>query len=390
MIKIMTAPLNCQHHLFSLDHQYTYLNSAYMGPLAIPVQQAGEQALKQRAFPVTLTPTDFFSHADAVRSLCAKLVNADAQSVALIPNAAAGINIAAQNIRLKAGQNIVLLGEQFPSNVYPWFNFRDQGIEVKFASPPALSPGQGRTAAWNETLLDCIDANTAVVSLEQAHWTDGTLFDLVQVRQACDKVGALLIVDATQTVGAHPFDCATIRPDLLVVHSYKSMLSNYGLGFAVVGPRLINGKPQEESWLMRKGAEDFSKLVDYQDDYAAGARRFDTSLRANPSLIGMLKASCELLLQWQPARIRQYLLRIETPIVAKLKAAGFSIADDGDRAANIFGIGLRSGMTTDSVRKHLAEKKIIVSVRGSALRVSPHVYNTESDLHRLADELLAL
>jgi selenocysteine lyase/cysteine desulfurase len=386
----MTAPLDCQGHLFSLDHQYTYLNSAYMGPLAIPVQQAGEQALKWRAFPVTVTPTDFFSHADKVRSLCAKLVNADPQSVALIPNAAAGINIAAHNIQLKAGQNIVLLGEQFPSNVYPWFNFRDQGIEVKFAQPPALPPGPGRCALWNQTLLDCINANTAVVSVEQAHWTDGTLFDLVQLRQACDKVGALLIIDATQTVGAHPFDCALIKPDLLVVHSYKSMLSNYGLGFAVVGSRLINGKPQEESWLMRKGAEDFSKLIDYQDDYAAGARRFDTSLRANPVLISMLKTSCELLLQWQAQRIREYLLRIETPVVSKLRAAGFTIADDNDRAANIFGIGLRKGMTTDAVRTHLAAHKIIVSVRGSSLRVSPHVYNTEADLQRLADALLML
>ncbi len=386
----MTLALESQQHLFSLNHQYTYLNSAYMGPLPIPVQQAGEAALKLRAFPVHITPHDFFSHADQVRALCAQLVNADTESVALVPNAVAAIHIVANHIQPKRGQNIVMLGEQFPSNVYPWFNHRDVGVQMRMVAAPKLPPSKERTVQWNQFLLAAIDQNTVVVAVEQAHWTDGTLIDLVAVRAACDRVGALLVIDATQTVGAHPFDCAQIKPDLLVVHSYKSMLCNYGLGFAVIGPRLINAKPLEESWLTRKGAEDFTKLVDYQDDYAAGARRFDTSLRANPSLVLMLKASCELLLQWQAPRIREYLLRIERPSVNTLLAAGFHIADEPSRAANIFGIGLRTGMQAEAVRKALLEQKIMVSVRGEALRVSPHVYNTAADLDHLTQALLAL
>jgi selenocysteine lyase/cysteine desulfurase len=386
----MSSALQCQKHLFSINDQYTYLNSAYMGPLPLPVQQAGHQALDMRAFPMNLTPTDFFSHADRLRALCAELVNADPENVALIPNAVAGINIAAHNLKIKAGQNIVLLGEQFPSNVYPWFNFRDKGVKIKMVEAPNLVRGQGRAAAWNQALLAAIDENTAMVAVEQAHWTDGTLFDLVKIRETCDRVGALLVIDATQTAGANPIDCALIKPDLLVVHSYKSMLCNYGLGFAVVGSRLLNGKPQEESWLMREGAEDFSQLVNYQDNYAAGARRFDTSLRANPVLCHMLIASCELLLQWQASRIRTYLLGIESAFVQTLRAADFTIDNDGDRAANIFGIGLRAGLNANQVRSDLASKKIIVSVRGAALRVSPHVYNDAADLERLAQALTAM
>jgi selenocysteine lyase/cysteine desulfurase len=385
----MNSALQCQKHLFSINDQYTYLNSAYMGLLPLSVQQAGQQALNIRAFPVDLTPADFFSHADRLRILCAQLVNANPEQVALIPNAVAGINIAAHNIKLKAGQNIVLLGEQFPSNVYPWFNFRSQGVKIKTVEAPNLIRGAGRAAAWNAALLNAIDADTALVAVEQAHWTDGTLFDLVKIRQACDRVGALFIIDATQTAGAHPIDCALIKPDLLVIHSYKSMLCNYGLGFAVVGSRLLSGKPQEESWLMREGAEDFSQLTNYQDNYAAGARRFDTSLRANPVLCSMLIAACELLLQWQAPRIRNYLLSIETEFVQRLRAADFSIDDDADRAANIFGIGLRPGMNANQVRSDLLSKKIIVSVRGAALRVAPHIYNDAADLDRLAQALIA-
>jgi selenocysteine lyase/cysteine desulfurase len=387
---IMPTLLECQRQLFSLDDQYTYLNSAYMGPLPLPVQQAGEAALKWRAFPTHIGPADFFTHADDVRKLCAQLVNASAESIALIHNAAAGINIAALNLPARSGQNIVLLGELFPSNVYPWFNFRERGVEIRFANAPVAQPGANRTTLWNQSLVSLIDSNTVAVAVEQAHWTDGTLFDLVALRAACDRVGAALIIDATQTAAVHPLDCAAIKPDLLVVHSYKSMLCNYGLGFAVVGPRFAQGKPAEEHWLLRQGAEDFSQLVNYQDDYADGARRFDTSLRANPMMIMMLKASCELLLDWQASRIREYLLRITRPVAARLNQAGFTIAAEADRAANIFGIALPAQLDVQQVRQHLADKKIMCSVRGKALRVSPHVYNDEADLQRLANALLAL
>jgi selenocysteine lyase/cysteine desulfurase len=225
------------------------------------------------------------------------------------------------------------------------------------------------------------------VSIEQAHWTDGTLFDLVNIGRRCREIGALFVIDATQTVGAMPFDCEAIQPDALIVHSYKSMLSNYGLGFAVFSEKFANAKPLEESWLMRAGSDNFARLVDYQDEYDRGMRRFDTSLRANPSLVHMLGASVELLLEWQPARIRAYLLAIERAFVERVRSMGYEVADESDRAANIFGLKLPKGMNVEVCRAALAERKIHVSVRGSAIRVSPHVYSDEGDLARLAEAL---
>ncbi len=367
-----------------------------MGPLPLATQRAGVAALAARAFPVSVTPRDFFEPAERVRGMLAKLVNTDPERIAFVPNVANGMAIVAKNFVPKRGQNIVLLGEQFPSNVYPWRDWRKDGVELRTIAAPdapwsaSSSTKRTRGALWNELILDAIDTHTAMVSIEQAHWADGTLFDLVNIGKRCREVDALFAIDATQTVGAMPFDCAAIQPDALIVHSYKSILSNYGLGFAVLSEKFANAKPLEESWLMREGSDNFARLVDYQDAYAPGMRRFDTSLRANPSLIQMLGASAELLLEWQPARIREYLLAIERDFVERVRAIGFEVTDEAERAANIFGLKLPHGIEVERCRAALTAEKIHVSVRGSAIRISPHVYNDTHDLQRLADVLSRL
>jgi selenocysteine lyase/cysteine desulfurase len=382
-----------QKHLFDIPPEEVYLNSAYMGPLPRSVVAAGRRALELRAEPWRLTAADFFLPAERTRQLCARLVGADAERVAFVTTVAAGMAVVARNLAPRPGQNVVLLGDQFPSNVYPWRGWREAGVRLRMvAAPPA--PGcdtaalRQRALAWNAAVHDAIDSDTALVAVEQAHWTDGTLFDLAALGARCRAVGAAFVIDGTQTVGAMPLHVATLRPDALVVHSYKAGLSNYGLGFMVLGDRFADGEPIEQSWLLREGSENFARLVDYQDAYAAGVRRFDTSLRANPGLIGMLEAACTLLLHWQPARIREHLLALTRPVVQRLREAGFGVADEDLRAANLFGIALPAGLDPEAVRQALAARHIHVSVRGSSVRVSPHMHNDAEDLDRFAEVLI--
>ena len=390
-----SLPLRCQRDLFSLPDGHCYLNSAFMGPLPRLVEQAGVAALTARASPIGLTPNDFFEPAERTRGLCARLVNADPERVAFVPTAAYAMAIVAKNLRPRSGQNVVMLGDMFPSNVYAWRNWRADNVEMRTVLAPAApwssqSIGASRAALWNDSIVRAIDADTALVAVEPAHWTDGTLFDLERIGGRCREVGAAFVVDATQTVGAMPFDVQRVQPDALVVHGYKSMLSNYGLGFAVFSDRFLDASPLEESWLMRSGSENFARLVDYEDCYAPGMRRFDTSLRANPILIAMLEAACRLLIEWQPGRVRDYLLKIERQSVDRMRSLGFEVADEAERCANLFGVKLPAGMDAEVCRQHLARLQIHVAVRGSAVRVSPHVYNDERDLEQLADALAQL
>ncbi len=392
---VTPAPLDCQSERFSIPPGHCYLNSAYMGPLAKPVQQAGVQAIAQRGAPFSITAADFFEPAERTRALFSQLVNADPERVAFVPTAAYATAIVAKNVQPRPGQNVVMLGEMFPSNVYPWRNWRAGGVEMRMVAAPDApwstpQAGRSRAALWNAAVLSAIDANTVLVAAEQAHWADGTLFDLQRIGERCREVGAVLVVDATQTVGAMPFDVRAVQPDLLVAHSYKAMLCNYGLGFAVLSERFRDASPLEESWLTRAGSDNFSRLIDYEDAYAPGMRRFDTSLRANPTFIAMLEVACRMLLEWQPRRVRDYLLGIERDAVERLRTLGFEVADEAERGANIFGVKLPQGLAPEACREALARQQIHVSVRGSAVRVSPHVYNDAADLNRLADALQAL
>ncbi len=386
-------PLTCRKAEFSIDPGVTYLNAAYMGPLSIATQNAGIAALRQRAFPTGIVPNDFFAPAERVRALCGQLMSCSPESIAFIPNAANAISLVAGSLELKPGQNIVLLHEQFPSNVYPWWAWKKHGVELRTVGAVDAMRGsevagsKRRTAVWNQAVLDAIDTNTAVVAIESAHWTDGTLFDLEAIGRAAKAVGAVFLIDATQTAGALPLDFHAINADAVVVHAYKSMLCNYGLGFMALSERFANTKPLEQSWLMRRGSENFARLVDYQEKYAAGMRRFDTSLRANPILIHMLEASLEQLLDWQAPRIQRYLYGIVNPYVEVLRSLGVDIADEQDRAGNIFGLGLPDHVDPQMLKQRLVEQQIHVSVRGKVLRIAPHVYNDEADIGRLAEQL---
>jgi len=300
---------------------------------------AGLDALAVRASTVAVTAQDFFEPAERTRALCAQLVHADPERVAFVPTAAYATAIVAKNLRIQSGQNVVMLGNMFPSNVYSWRNLRKRDVEMRTVAAPAAQwasclAGSSRAALWNDAVVCAFDADTAPVAVEPAHWTDGTLFDLERIGTRCREVGAAFVVDATQTVGATPFDVQRVKPDALVVHSYKATLSNYGLGFTVFSDRFLEASPLEESWLMRCGSENFARLVDYEDRYAQGMRRFDTGLRSNPILINMLEAACRLLIDWEPLRVREYLLKIERNPITRLRELGCEVADEAERAAN--------------------------------------------------------
>lgn len=384
-------PLGCQRDSFSIPDDVVYLNSAYMGPLPRVAQQAAGAALAARAVPIGITADDFFAPAEAARGLCAGLIGADPESIAFVPTTAHAVAIAARNLALPAGSRIVLPEGQFPSNVLAWRRLAARGVELRTVRRPAeadaANAGTTVAALWNARLGDAIDAGCALLAIEPAHWTDGTVFDLEGLAARARARGAAVVVDATQFVGAMPIDVARLQPDLLVAHAYKSMLAQYGLGFAYFGPRLAGGEPLDEGWLVRRDARDFARLVDYQDDYAPGMRRYDTSLRANTVLIASLLASASLLAQWRPVRVQAYCRAIVADFVPAVRALGFTVAEPHERAANLFGLGAPAGVDLEALRARLAARRIFVSIRGRSIRVSPHVYNDAGDLARLLQAL---
>ena len=336
--------------------------------------------------PTNIEASDFFTGCDEIRWRFARLVDAeDPSRIAVIPSASYGVATAARNLAVERGQNIVLLHEQFPGNVYAWQRrVADSGAEIRTVVPPDEVT---RGAAWNERIIESIDESTAVVTLPHVHWTDGTVFDLVAIGRRAREVGAALVIDGTQSVGALPFDVREIQPDALIVAAYKWLLGPYSTAVAYLGPRFDGGIPLEETWLGRDGSEDFKGLVDYQSEYQPGVVRFDMGQRANFILLPMLQASLDLILEWTPEAIQDYCKRLMSPLVEASVSLGFSVERDEWRADHLFGLRMPEGLDLDTLEAELESRKIYVSLRGSALRVSPHVFNDEGDVGALIEAL---
>ena len=379
--------LTCQTSRFSLPDDEHYLNCAYMSPLSAAVEAAGVAGVARKRVPSRLSTADFFTEAGRARELFAHLVNApDPSRIAIIPAASYGLAIAARNLPVAAGQNIVVTHEQFPANVHAWRKLAGtRDVELRTVHPPDAADGRGR--GWNTRVLEAIDARTAIVALGHVHWTDGTKFDLEAIGTRAREMGAALVIDGTQSVGALPFDVAAIQPDALICATYKWLMGPYSLGFAYLGPRFDDGEPLEETWIGRAGSENFKDLVNYRDDYQPGAVRYDVGERTNFALMPMAIAALEQVLDWHPTRIQEYCASLSGDLMARVGALGYRVEDAAYRGAHLFGLRAPAGTDITAIGDRLRQRQVHVSLRGSAIRVSPHVYNDARDVDALVAAL---
>lgn len=376
-------PLSSQRASFEIPEEVAYLNCAYMGPLSRAVRAAGEAGLARKAQPWRIRPADFFTEAETARTLFAELIGADADGIAIVPAASYGIAVAAANLPARAGQRIILLAEQFPSNVYAWRDLAERtGAEIVTVARPV-------DFDWTRAMVDTIDERAAIVAVAPCHWTDGGRVDLARVGAQARAVGAALVVDATQAAGAAPLDVARIQPDFLVAATYKWLLGPYSLGFLYVGPPHRAGRPLEFTWTGRADSEDFASLVDYHDAYQPGARRFDVGERSNFALIPMAVAALRQLLAWRVEDIRDTLQAMTSHIEREARRLGLEPVPAPWRMDHMLGIRSPQPLPPDLMTR-LEAARVYVSVRGQSLRVSPHVYNTPEDIRRLVDVLSTL
>ena len=372
--------LPCQRHLFDIPDDVAYLNCAYMSPLMKAALEAGTAGLARKAHPWELTPDKFFTGSDEFRATAAQLIGCPADCIAIVPSASFGIATAARNLRVKKGQSILVLEEQFPSNYYPWQRrVEEDGAALKVVAWPEDND-------WTAAVLDSLTADVAIAALPHVHWTSGGRLDLVRIGAACRKLGAALVLDLTQSLGALPFSVGDlqngVQPDFAVAASYKWLLGPYSIGLLYVAPKRQEGVPLEENWIQRANARDFSSLILYTEAYDAGARRFDMGERSNFALLPAATRAMKQLLAWKVAEISQTVGVLNREIATAAAELGFSSPPEHLRAPHYLCLRRKAGIPRE-LPEMLAREKVFVSVRGSSIRVTPHVYNSAADCDRL-------
>lgn len=356
-----------------------------MAPLLRSVEEAGIIGLRKKRTPSQLGHQEFFEDVDEVRRLFAGIIKlTDYQRVAILPSVSYGMGIVAKNLSLSPGDNIVVVGEQFPSNVYAWQKLATQrSAELNIITAPETPENRGKR--WNERLHEAIDERTRLVAIPHLHWSDGTRFELAALRQRTREVGSWLVVDGTQSVGAFPFDVREIQPDALICAGYKCLMGPYGTALGYFGEAFDEGEPLEEGWCNRYESENFANLVNYQDRYQPKAQRYDVGERSNFISIPMMGQALREITDWGVENIQAYCESLVKPFIASLSDTDYRIEPPDYRANHLFGLRLPDHISLDLLQKTLHEARISVSVRGQAVRISPHVYNEAADLDKLSD-----
>lgn len=374
--------IESQRHLFDIPDEVVYLDCASNAPLLRTVRQAGELGLDRKYHPWEMDRDEFERESETVRGLFASLIGAETGDIAIVPSTAYGIATAAQNLPITQGQNIVVIQDQFPSNVYAW-------VELASANDATLlTTMRPADDDWTTAVLETINERTAIVAIPPCHWTDGSFLDLVAIGARCREVDAAYVIDSTQATGAYPMDVEAIQPDFVACAGYKWLMCPYALGFLYAAPHRQRGRPLESHGLNHK-AEAPGGTNSYPAEFSDGGRRYDMGQRFSFINVPMAIAGMSQLQHWQVSKIHETLSALMDYAAEKANSIGWSVPDRSHRIGHFIGMTPPAPLPNDIIPK-LNQEKIFLSKRGTGLRISPHLHSSQADIDRVFNLLGSL
>jgi selenocysteine lyase/cysteine desulfurase len=365
-----------ERKLFPVTKNKAFLNHAASSPLPAPVIAAVQNYLENSLFL-----EEDHSAPNKGRCLFAQLVNAESSEIALVPNTTTGLNIAANTLDYPRGCNVVTTDLEFPTVVYPWLRSKlKPNVEVRY-----IKNMDGKM------LLDdferMVDDRTVAVVVSHVEYSNGFRNDLKAFSEVAHEHGAVIIVDVCQSAGALRIDVKRDKADFLATSSYKWLLGPSGAGFLYIQKDLIT--KSEPVFVGYEGVKpEVFKTIELWNNrelkFVETAHRFETGGLSSLSYVGA-SAAMKLILEVGIDEIEKRVIGLTGYLVERLKEEGFRL-----QTPNI--VESRSGIVNFFVNdprgkvEKLEQKGIIVSARMNGIRVSPHFYNTEEELHRLIKE----
>ncbi len=360
--------------------EVTYLNTASQGPLPRVSVRAVETALEWKKLPHRLPDSAYFELPNRVRSLLARLINGEPEEVALTTGASGGLAAVAMGIDWKTDDQVLIARGEFPAHLATWAPLDATGrLRLKTVPP------RGRFIAA-EDFIAHLGPRTKLVSASLVRFDDGARLDAARVAEACRRVGAYLLLDVSQCVGAMPVDVAALGADFVVSAGYKWLLSPYGTGFFWARSGLI---PQMRAgpfyWMAFEGAAEFHALALGAPKLARGARRWDSPETASFLNLAAMEASVEFLLRVGVETVWDHNRKLLDELIERLPLDSCILASPRDSTAcgPYVCIAARRAERTAQLYQKLRQANVIVGLREGALRIAPHLYNRASDVERL-------
>ena len=362
----------------------SFLNAASFGPLPRRTLAAAEELLRMRAeAPDRFAAFDLMEATARVRRAAATLIGADPREIALGTGTSFGLYLAAElypQFCAQAGRRLearmlLVSDREFPANVLPWLDLGRRGARVE------VLPTDEHGFPREELLLERIArGDVGLVAVSAVQFASGYRADLTRIGAACQRVGALFVVDAIQAAGAAPIDVRTSSIDILACGGQKWLCAPHGSGFAYVRDTLCDRlEPPLRGWLALSSAEDFSSLLDYDAPLLGDARRFEIGSPAVQDQFA-LAHSIELLLEVGIESIEAHIAGLLEPLRDWIDAhprARLASPPHGQNASAIVCVALPDA---EQVYERLTRNGVVCALREGLIRFSPHVYNTRDEM----------
>lgn len=358
---------------FPLDPGLIYLNHAAVSPwprrTAAAVQRFAEENLHRgaRDYPRWLETET------RLREQCRSLLNApSADDIALLKNTSEALSVVAHGLTWRAGDNVVIGDEEFPSNSIVWQSLRDEGVETRRVD---LSRG----ASPEQALDTCMDGRTRLLAISSVQYASGLRLDLAQLGARCRARGVLFCIDAIQSLGALPLDVQACGADFVMADGHKWLLGPEGCAVFYAPAESRNRlRLRQYGWHMVEDPLDFARL-DWQ--VAASARRFECG---SPNMLGIhaLSASLSLLAEVGMETVAARVLENSAWLMAALsELPGVEILTPR-QAGRFAGIVSFRHRRIDAADLHprLLARNVICAQRGGGVRFSPHFHTTRAQL----------
>lgn len=353
-----------------------YLNQASVGLIGQPAVAAMHNFLEKvaRYGNLYMSDSDEINYGHALRGVASKLFHNDPSRIAILAGASELLGQFPLLFRLKPNATILAVSSDFPAITRPWIRQSYfEKIRIHFVDD--LPDGD-----LTDAIINAIDETTGVIAVSSVQYATGTLVDVRRVARSAQKVGAFLIVDATQAAGAMLVDTSTLGADAVVTSGYKWLGGHGGVALAAVSESLLKQLPILPGWM---GAPDPFDFDPKSVSFASEARRFTQSTMSYVSFAG-LTVSIEQLLSLEN-RVEAHARQLAVMLVDGAREYGWEPFHDvhGAMASpHIISLGHRRISARETVEK-LRAQRIICSARGERIRVSLAPYNDASDVMKL-------
>lgn len=366
--------------LFPAAQKYTYLNSAAIAPLPTVAVEAVTSQLEDASNNGSINMNNWRATKNRARGLVAEMLGVHSEEIAFMRNTSDGFSGVAAGMKWRKGDNIVTFSREFPANFYPWRMLRDNfGVEIRVCEEK-----DGRIDS--DELIALIDANTRLVSISAVQYSTGFRIDLERIGKAAGKRDALFAVDIIQAFGVLPFDLPAQFVDIASGASYKWLCSPEGCGIFYLGERAAERiKPNCAGWQSVEKPWDFEDL---EQDFKTNSLAWETGMSGSALFYG-LEQSLKLLSESGAEKIASYLEELTDFLCEILPTERYEIVSSRSKGekSQIVCIENRKGLSSNAVAEHLRRENIIVSPRGSRIRIAPHFFNNWKDIEKLVENL---